>query len=59
MTLHPFVIDATKVVVCFSTPVSSTNSPGGSLVFGYRWIIRTTVIAASVSAKSTIAQAGR
>lgn len=42
-TLQPLVIDITKVVVCFSTPTTSTTSPFGNLIVGNRCKMRTTV----------------
>jgi hypothetical protein len=53
-TRQPFELDMTIVIVCFSTPVSSTFSPAGRLISGNSCKIRTTAYAASVSAKSTI-----
>lgn len=52
-TLQPSVMDMTRVIDCFSTPVDSTCSVGGSFMTGKRWIRRTMVYAASVRAKST------
>ena len=43
LILQPSVIDITRVIVCFSTPVNSITSPSGSLIVGNFWIIRTIV----------------
>jgi hypothetical protein len=37
--LQPSVIDITRVIVCFSTPIKSTTSPSGSLMVGNLWTI--------------------
>ena len=43
LTLHPAVEESTRVMVCFSTPVSSIFRPVGNFITGKCKRIRTTV----------------